>query len=575
MVRSRPVLREGPSGLERGGLGERARRGWGWPALALGIAGLVALPVLGVVASLLTPTLEVWVHLWRTRLGELVLNTAVLLLGVGAGTLLLGTGLAWLVVAHRFPGRGLLEWMLILPLAMPSYVIAFVMLSFFGFGGPVQTALRGWLGSSAGFPEVRSGGGAVLVMSLVLYPYVYLLARAAFLEQGAALLEAARTLGYGRLKAFFRVALPLARPSLAVGTALALMEALADIGTVSLLGFPTLSWGVYRVWLGLREREAALELAGLLLLFALGLLGLERRLRGRARYERGGGRPAAAEPLALRGWKGWTATAACSLVVGAAFGLPFLQLGVWAWGQVTRGALNARYLEFAGNTLTLAGVTAALALLLALFMAYGVRLHRGPAVRLAAWIAATGYAIPGAVVAMGILAPLVALEHSLGFLSRLLGDPGRGLWVLGSGAGLVYAYLVRFMAVAYHPVEASLEKVTPSMDMAARSLGMSAAGALRRVHLPLIRTGMLTGAVLVFVDVMKELPATLLLRPLGYDTLAVRVWQMTSESLWEEAALPALTIVLAGLLPILLLIRASRGNRTFVPPLPYRALGRK
>jgi iron(III) transport system permease protein len=491
-------------------------------------------------------------------------NTALLLLGVGVGTLVLGTGLAWLVSAYRFPGRGIFDWLLLLPLAMPPYVMAFVFMATFDFPGPVQTTLRGWFGSSDWFPEIRSGWGAVIVLSLVLYPYVYLLARAAFHEQAAATFEAARMLGCSRLRAFFRVALPAARPSIAAGLTLALMETLTDIGAVRLLNFPTLTDGVFRVWHGMMDRQAATELAGLLLLFALAVILLERRLRGRARYDQVGGRDRGVTPVRLTGWRGWAAAGVCTLVLAAAFLLPVAQLAIWAITQVdygAPGALDGLYWTLTRNTLILAAAASAVAVLLALVLASGVRTDGGRLTRSFARMATMGYAMPGAVVAMGVLVFLSSVDHAVDGLSETWLGVGTGLLLTGSIVGLVYAYVVRFMAVSYNSVEASLEKVTPNMDGAARTLGASPRRVLWRIHVPMVRAGMLVGATLVFVDVMRELPITLMLRPFGYDTLSVWVWQMAAESLWAEAALPSLTIVVAGLLPVVLLMRVARLSR--------------
>ncbi len=523
------------------------------------------MPIILVGRAVLNPSWDVWQHLWQTRLGEMLVHTVVLTVGVGVGTLVLGTSLAWLVIFHRFPGRRVFEWMLILPMAVPSYVMAFITLSIFTFTGPIQTALRGYFGPDIWFPDIRSAPGVITVMTLVLYPYVYLLARAAFLDQGAALIDAARALGHSRRSAFLRVVLPLARPSLVAGSALVLMETIADIGAVSVLGYPTLTTGVYRVWIGLQDKQAAMQLASVLLLFAIALLVLERSLRSGARYFQAGGRSRRIEQLHLKGWRGWSAAGFCLAVVAVAFGIPFVQLLLWTVSQVSEGALDFRYLEFARNSLFLAGVTAALAVFIGLMLAYGGRLY--PRTRSTIEFSAMGYAIPGAVVGVGIAATIAAAQGALNSVLVVLGFAG-GFLLFGSVAALIYAYLVRFMAVAYRPVEAGLGKVTPNMDMAARSLGASPTRTLRRIHAPLMRASILTGVVLVFVDVMKELPATLFLRPLGYDTLATRVWQFTNEALWEEAALPALTIVLAGIIPVAILIRESRRAREKGIPMP-------
>lgn len=519
-----------------------------WVLTAGAVALLVAAPVLVVAMSLLRPSPDVWRHLWETQLAELIGNTLALVLGVGVGVASLGTGLAWLVTRYRFPGRAVFEWLLVLPLAMPAYVIGFVFLAVFDYTGPVQRSLRTLLGPGIWFPEVASYPGVVIVMTLVLYPYVYLLARAAFLEQSSATLEVARALGVRGPSLFWRVALPLARPSITVGVSLALMEALADFGTVATFNYATFTVAVYRVWFGLFDRHAATELASLLAAFTLGLYLAEGALRGRARYHE---RDAGARPLPptpLGGWRGWAATGLAALVVGVAFVLPVVRLMAWLPG----GAYDARYPRFLANTLAAGGATGLAVVAAAVVLAYGGRLSRGRTVRVLARVASLGYALPGSVIAVGVLAVLAGLDRALAG-----GTPARPL-LMGSLVGLVFAYAVRFLSIGYQTIEASLARITPSMDMAARSLGVRPSGVLRRIHLPLLRRGLVTAGILVFVDVMKEMPATLLLRPLDYETLAVRVWQATSESLWELAALPALTIVAAGVLPVMLLVRSSR-----------------
>lgn len=534
----------------------RGRRAWlkpdPWP-LASGIVGLVvATPILVVISSLANPRVEVWAHLWETQLAELIWNTLRLIVGVGLGVLVLGTGLAWLVTMYRFPGRAIFEWLLILPLAIPTYVIGFVFRAVFDYTGPVQTQLRATFGPHLWFPEVASYGGVTVVMTLVLYPYVYLLARTAFLEQSASKLEAARALGAGTVILFWKVALPLARPSIATGLALALMEALADFGTVAIFGYSTFTVAIYRVWFSMFDRPAATQLASLLMLFTLALYLLERAGRGRARFYQTEGTVRPAAPKTLRGWRAWTASGTASLVVAAAFFLPVAQLLTWVVGGPD---YDARYPELLISTLVLGVVSALLAVSAAVVVAYGVRLSNSRVVSTFAGIASMGYALPGSVIAVGVLAPLAFLDHTLdAFLQRSVGISS-GLLLTGSMVGLIFAYIARFLAVSYQTVEASLVKITPSMDMAGRSLGAGTLGVLRRVHLPLIRRGLSAAAILVFVDVMKEMPATLLLRPFGYDTLAVRVWQLTSESFWEAAALPALTIVAAGIIPVLVLMR--------------------
>jgi iron(III) transport system permease protein len=528
---------------------------WAW--LAVGVTAVLALPIVAVVSSLLIPAGDVWIHLWRTQLLELVGNTVLLLAGVGAGTLIVGSGLAWLIVYHRFPGRAVLEWALILPMAVPAYVIGFAFLGLFDYAGPLQTAVRRSLGPGAWLPEVRSYGGVVSMMTLVFYPYVYLLARVAFREQGAAAVETARTLGRSRWAAFRQVTLPMARPALAAGVALAMMEALADFGTVATFGYRTLTEAIYRVWYGMFDRVAATQLASVLLLFALGLLLLERRSRGRARFTQAGRRAPALEAVPLRGWRAAAATSACVGVLAFAFLLPVGQLAWWAVAALRAGQVAPDFAGLLARTCALAGATAVLACLLAVLLGYAGRLHGTATVRVAAQLASMGYALPGAVIAVGVLLPLAWADHALvPPLERALGRP-LGLLLTGSAAGLILAYVVRFLAVGLQTVEASLGKIPPSLDDAARALGAHAGTALRRVHLPLIRGGLLTAVVIVFVETMKEMPATLLLRPFGLNTLAVEIWERTSEAMWQEAAVPALTLVGIGLLPVILLIRLT------------------
>ena len=532
---------------------------WAW--LAVGIATVLAVPVATVVSSLAVPAGDVWLHLWRTQLLELMANTLLLLVGVGAGTLVVGAGLAWLVVHHRFPGCSVLEWALILPLAMPAYVVGFAFLGLFDYAGPVQSALRRWLGAGVRLPELRSYGGVVLMMTLVFYPYVYLLARVAFREQGTGAIETARMLGRSRFAAFLRVTLPMTRPSLVAGVALAMMEALADFGTVATFGYRTLTEAIYRVWYGMFDRTAATQLAAVLLLFALVLISVERRSRGRARFTQSGRRGPGPPSSSLGGWRGAAATTACVTVLALAFALPAGQLVWWAVAALASGQVAPGFGALLGRTCALAATTALAACVLAVLLAYAGRLHATPAVRLSTRFASMGYALPGAVIAVGVLLPLAWVDHTLvPVLEREVGRP-MGLLLTGSAAGLLLAYLIRFLAVSLQTVEASLGKISPSLDDAARSLGTRAGGALWRVHLPLMRGGLLTAAVLVFVETMKEMPATLLLRPFGLNTLAVEIWERTSEAMWQEAAVPALALVGVGLLPVILLVRfSSRGS---------------
>jgi iron(III) transport system permease protein len=542
------------------------RRHTAWPLAAGIVACLVAMPLLVVVSSLLTPSLDIWRHLWQTQLPALLGNTLALMVGVGGGVTVLGTGLAWLVTMYRFPGRALFEWLLILPLAMPAYVMGFVLLALFDYAGPLQRSLRQVFGRHMWFPDIASYGGVILVLTLVLYPYVYLLARAAFLEQSETTLEAARILGARRSVVFWKVILPLARPSIVVGVTLALMEALADFGTVAILNYATFTRAIYRVWFGLFSREAATELASLLLLFTLTLYFLERSQRGQTRFYQTTGNLRPVVRRQLTGWRAWLASGLVSGVVGVAFLLPVAQLIIWTVRTTSALDYDTRYPTFLLNTLTLAAITAMVTVTAAVVVAYGTRLSHSRLVGFLGRIASMGYALPGSVIAVGVLVPLAFIDRTIDAFLRATWDYSSGLLLTGSMVGLIFAYVVRFLAVSHQTVEASLSKITPSMDMAARSLGATPGRLLCRVHVPLIRTGLTSAAILVFVDVMKEMPATLLLRPFGYDTLAMRVWQLTSESLWELAALPALTIVAAGMLPVLILTRSSIRPRRVKDP---------
>jgi iron(III) transport system permease protein len=528
--------------------------------VAGGVAAVVAVPVLIVLGSLARPAGDIWAHLWRTQLPQLVANTAVLVAGVGLGTLIVGTALAWLVSTYRFPGRGIFEWAFVLPLAIPAYVFGFAFLGLLEYSGPVQTALRGALGPWLRLPDPRSYWGVVLVMTLVFSPYVYLLARAAFREQGAATLETARALGRSRLGAFVTVALPMARPSLVAGVSLAMMEALADFGTVATFGYRTLTEAIYRVWYGMFERTAATQLASLLLLFALGVLAFERGWRGRARFTQTARRGPGASLVRLRGWRAALATTAATTYLAVAFLIPVGRLGLWAAEAVAANRATRSFGALVAHTLLLALATSALACVIAVALAYAARLRPVRSILLSNQLASMGYALPGSVIAVGVLTALAWVDHAIVAIAADAAGSRTGLLVTGSAVGLVYAYLVRFLAVSLQTVDASLTKIPPSLDAAARSLGAGTGRVLRRIHLPLVRHGTLTALVLVFVETMKEMPATLLLRPFGLDTLAVEVWERTSESMWVEASVPALAIVAAGLLPVLVAIRLGGGS---------------
>jgi iron(III) transport system permease protein len=524
----------------------------GWRAASLLVAVTVAAPILVVATAWFTPASEVWLHLASTVLGELVTNTLVMVAGVGLGVLVLGSGLAWLTATCEFPGRRFFDWALMLPLAIPAYVLAFVAVGMLDFSGPLASWLRAVFGQGARLPPIRSAGGVIGVMTLAFYPYVYMLARGAFLAQGRAMLDTARVFGLTPWAAFLRVALPVARPAIAAGVALALMEALADFGAVAAFNYDTFTTAIYKAWLGLFNLEAAAQLASLLLLFVAAAILAEQHLRSRARYHHAL-RAAHEARYRLRGWQAAGAVAACAIVWLAAFAVPVGQLALWAMEAAARD-LDARYLRFAANTLALGAAAAAVTTFFGLLLAYTYRLKPDRFVRTAVRFATLGYALPGSVLAVGIMLSFLWIDRQVA-VPLLSGLGVTGPVLAGSLVALILAYGVRFMAVAHGPVDAAFERIKPTLWQAARSLGASNWEILWRVSIPLLSTGLLSAGLLVFVEVMKELPATLLLRPFGWDTLATRIFEMTSEGEWQRAALPAVTLVLVGLIPVVLLVR--------------------
>ena len=539
----------------------RPAQSLGWGALL--IAMLFALPIFSVVSSIFLTGKGTWAHLADTVLPGYIGNTLFLVLAVGLCVPIIGTGTAWLVTLCRFPGRRIFEWALILPLAVPAYVMAYAYTDFLQVSGPLQSALRdltGWRYGDYWFPEVRSLGGAAAMLALVLYPYVYMLARAAFLEQSVCALEVSRTLGRGPWGSFLVVAVPLARPAIAAGTALALMETLADYGVVSFFGVPTFATGIVRAWISLGDRVAAAQLASTLLGFVFIVLLLERWSRCRARYHHTSSRYQRLPGYRLTGAKSALAFLACAVPLTIGFLLPaaiLLKMAIEAGDS----QFGSRFLHLAVNSFTLAAVTASLAVLLATVMAYGHRLNPGRWSALANRVASMGYAVPGSVIAVGVLIPFARLDNALDAWLRANFDVSSGLLLTGSIAALVFAYLVRFLAVSLNTIEASLGKVRLSMDDAARSLGRGPGSTLFHVHAPLMLRGLLTAALLVFVDVMKELPATLVMRPFNFDTLAVQAYNLAADERLTEASTASLAIVAVGVLPLILLSRAIAEGR--------------
>jgi iron(III) transport system permease protein len=533
------------------------RRPGALSALAVFLAVALAVPVLVVLFNVFVPSEGTWSHLAATVLPEYILNSAGLMLGVAYGVVTIGVTTAWLTTMCRFPGRRLLEWALLLPMAVPAYVMAYAYTDFLQFTGPVQGMIRastGWGPGDYWFPDVRSLWGAVAMLSFVLYPYVYLLARAAFLEQSDSMLEVARVSGYGGWRTFLRVALPLARPGIVAGTALALMETLADFGTVSYFGVQTFTTGIYRAWFSLGDHVAAAQLSATLLGFVFVVLLIERATRGRAGFHNTASGRRLEYLYRLRGITALVALVACAIPLLLGF---FLPAAILLHMAVTSGdaQFGARYVQLTFNTVTLAAITAGLAVILALLVGYAARATRSRPVRWANRIAGLGYAVPGAVIAVGVLIPVTRLDHALAAAIEAATGTSPGLLLSGGIAALVYAYLVRFFAVSLQTIEAGLAKITFSMDCAARSLGLGPASTLARVHTPLLWRSALIAGLLVFVDVMKELPATFVMRPFNFDTLAVQAFNLASDERLTEASTAALTIVAVGLAPLIVLSR--------------------
>lgn len=534
-----------------------------WSSSIIGIATLLAIPIIIVVANIFVPAGEVWQHLAATVLQDYIINSLLLMLGVAIGSLILGVGTAWLVSVTEFPGRKYFEWALLLPMAIPAYIIAYTYTGMLDFAGPVQTTLReltGWGYGDYWFPEVRSLEGAAVMLSLVLYPYIYLLARAAFLSQSLCVLEVSRSLGNGAWRTFFYVALPLARPAIVAGLSLVLMETLADYGTVQYFGVSTFTTGIFRTWYGLDSAPAAAQLATILLFFVVVLVTLERISRRQARYHDTGRRKLSFQRLKLQGWESFSAALFCFSTLLFGFLLPAAQLTSWAL-DTYKTMIDQRFISLFLNSLELAFFSALLALLIALLLNYGRRLQPTRSIRFAVRAASMGYAIPGTVIAIGVVIPFGWFDNTLDSLMREQFDVSTGLLLSGTIAALLFAYMVRFLAVSLHAVESGLERITPSMDEAARVMGERPLGILSRIHIPMLKGSLLTALLLVFVDVLKELPATLILRPFNFNTLAVRAYELASDERLADASSAALAIVVAGLIPVILLSQSISKNR--------------
>ncbi len=527
----------------------------GWRIFTFSVALLVALPLSVIFLSFTKPEQEIWRHIANYLLVDLLSNTFILTSGVLSLTLVLGTSLAWLTAVCEFPGRRTFSWALLLPLAMPTYVLAFVFLGLLDFSGPVQSLLRSWFPATRTlFPNVRSAGGVILVMSLALYPYVYLLSKNAFMTQGKQALEAARSLGCCPMRSFFKVALPMARPWIAGGLLLVLMETLADFGAVSIFNFDTFTTAIYKAWFGFFSLNAAAQLSSLLVLMVFIVMIVEQKMRANMRYTHTGRNSTKTERIRLTGWRRWGATLFAFGILALAFLIPLVQLIIWSMEMIPH-QLNTRYLGFLGRSLLLSLLAAAAVCVCALFLTYTGRRHKDKFTAAMIRTANLGYALPGTVLAVGMV---IVISFIDGTLAGWIGSgSSAGPLLQGTVFTMITAYMVRFMAGGYNSINSAMQRITPNMDEAAVSMGTKGLALLRRVHVPLLRGGILTAAMLVFVDVMKEMPITLMTRPFGWDTLAVKIYELTSEGEWERAALPAAVLVLGGLIPVMLLSKQA------------------
>ena len=532
-----------------------------WALGALAVAALVLLPLASVLWLALHPAENIWPHLVATTLPRYLTNTLVLAAGTGVLAAAVGTGAAWLVVMYRFPGARWLEWLLLAPLAIPAYVGAYALVDVLEYAGPVQVTLRGMTGWTSArdywFPDIRARWAAVLVLAAALYPYVYLLARAAFREQSGGAYEVARALGAGPWARFVRVGLPLARPAIAAGTAIVMMETVNDFGTVEYFAVQTLTTGIFTVWLDTRNAGGAAQIACVILGLILVLALVERAGRRGGRVQQLGRAARPVVPIRLTGWQGLAATLACSLPFAAGFVLPFCVIA-WHAAEEPGRWVDPGLGRALWHTLSTGGAAAVATVTAALFLVYGVRLAGRGTARGLLPVTALGYAAPGAVLGLGLLIPLAAADNTVADAVLALTGTDPGLLLTGGAAAVVLAYVVRFFAIGQGAVDAALGRIPPSLPLAARALGRTRGGALRAVHLPLIRGSLSTALLLVFVDCVKELPATLLLRPFNYDTLATRVHEQASLERIGEASPPALLVIAVGLCAVAVLARANR-----------------
>lgn len=533
-----------------------------WTLLASAAALLVCLPIISVAVLALFPSENIWQHLYQTVLPGYIRTTLILMIAVALGTSIIGISCAWLVTHYEFPGRTLFTWALLLPFAVPAYVLAYVYTDLLEYAGPVQSALRDWFNWQSKreyyFPAIRSLGGAASMLILVLYPYVYLLARSAFVEQSSSMLEAVQVLGRSRVSRLFQVALPMARPAIVIGVSLALMETLNDYGTVSYFAVNTLSLGIYDVWLGMGNLGGAAQLAVTLIVIVLILLSIERHSRRKQMvFQPTTSRLQNFRRTRLNSWQALAVSVFCAIPVVFGFAVPMIILLRYAFVYFEQ-SWTPEFQSAAWHSVSLSITAALVAMSIGTFLSYCLRLgkNRDKKLQKIVSIATLGYALPGVVLAIGIIVPLGWLDNTIDGFFRRHFDYSTGLLLSGTVFALVFAYTTRFLAIAFGAVDTSLKKIPPSMDEAARCLRQGPFKILRDIHLPMMKGGLLTGTLVVFVDCMKELPATLIMRPFNYETLATQVYHYASDELIEQSALGALLIVVAGLLPVILLSRS-------------------
>ncbi len=532
-----------------------------WFFCLVAIAFTLSIPVITIALSVLEPFSDTWRHLASTVLSSYITHSLLLMLGVAIGTFTLGVSCAWFTCMYDFPGRKVLEWALLLPMAMPAYIIAYAYTGALDFAGPIQTAIRDTFNVDYGdywFPEIRSLGGAVVMFSLVLYPYVYLIVRAAFMSQSHAILEVSRSLGNGPWRTFYAVALPAARPAIVAGMTLALMETLADYGTVQYFGVSTFTTGIFRTWFGLGDLTAAAQLSSFLLFFVVLLIVIERISRKKMQFHHLGQKRSYQRPT-LTGSARWLCFTVCVLPLLFGFILPAIQLFLWVL-ETWQTSFDAAFFTLVQHSISLAAVAAILCVLLAVIVCFSARLAGNNRIALFFLRVSTlGYAVPGTVIAVGVLIPLAALDNGIDSWLRSNTTFVAGLLFSGTLFAVIVAYIVRFLSVSVQSIEAGFSQIHTSIDDSARTLGRKPLGVLLKVHLPMLKTSLIAAGLLVFVDVMKELPTTLILRPFNFNTLAVRAYELASDERLADAATPAIAIVLTGLIPVFLLFRTMRG----------------